>query len=102
MIFVFRSKVLFLSEKQKDMIAISTKEFTDSSKKYFDLADANERIIIQRGRKKAYMIVPLDHYDNINFSEIPVEHQELVLKRMKYAKTYPAVWLDWTDAKKIL
>jgi len=84
------------------MIAISTREFTDSSRKYLDLADANENVIIQRGREKAYLIVPLDNYDNVDFPEIPVEHQKLVLQRIEYAKTDPEGWLNWTDAKKIL
>ena len=84
------------------MIAISTKELKDSSKKYFDLTDTKERIIIQRGQKKTNLIVPLDNYDDTEFSEIHIEHQKLVLKRMEYAKTDPEGWLDWTDAKKIL
>ncbi len=84
------------------MKAISTKEFKERSKKYFDLADANERVIIQRGRKKAYLIVPLENYDDADFPEIPIEHQELVLKRLEHAKTDPEGWLDWKEAKKVV
>ncbi len=41
------------------MIVISTREFRDNQKKYFDLADNNEQIIVQRGKSKSYKLVPI-------------------------------------------
>jgi antitoxin YefM len=41
------------------MIIISTREFRDNQKKYFDLADNNEQIIVQRGKSKSYKLVPI-------------------------------------------
>lgn len=38
------------------MIVISSKEFRQNQKKYLDLVDNNERVIIQRGNDKAYEI----------------------------------------------
>ena len=38
------------------MRIISSREFNDNQKLYFDLADQNEQIIVQRGKDKAYML----------------------------------------------
>ena len=48
------------------MVIISSREFRDQQKKYFDLADQNEQIIIQRGKDKAYVIVPLNDADRLS------------------------------------
>ena len=39
------------------MMIVSSREFRDHLKKYFDLVDQNEQIIVQRGKDKAYVIV---------------------------------------------
>ena len=36
------------------MIIVSSREFRQNQKKYLDLVDKNERVIIQRGKDKAY------------------------------------------------
>ena len=41
------------------MIVISSREFRDNQKKYFDLIDANEQVIVQRGKNKSYKLVPI-------------------------------------------
>lgn len=41
------------------MHIINTKEFRANQKKYFDLA-IKEDVIIRRGRKQAFVLVPLD------------------------------------------
>ena len=41
------------------MHIINTKEFRANQKKYFDLA-IKEDVIIRRGRKQAFILVPLD------------------------------------------
>lgn len=38
------------------MVAISTREFRQNLKKYLDLVDKNERVIIQIGKGKVYEI----------------------------------------------
>ncbi|RLD23013.1 MAG: prevent-host-death protein [Bacteroidetes bacterium] len=48
------------------MVIISSREFRDQQKKYFDLADQNEQIIIQRGKDKAYVIIPLNDADRLS------------------------------------
>jgi antitoxin YefM len=45
------------------MLVISSREFRDNQKKYLDMADNNEHIIIQRGKDKAYVLSPVGEGD---------------------------------------
>ena len=51
------------------MMIISSREFRDQQKKYFDLVDQNEQVIVQRGKDKAYVIVPLNDIDRLSVSD---------------------------------
>ena len=51
------------------MMIISSREFRDHQKKYFDLVDQNEQIIVQRGKDRAYVIVPLNDADRLSVNE---------------------------------
>ncbi len=45
------------------MLVISSKEFRDNQKKYFDLVDQNQQVIVQRGKDKSYVLVPISDED---------------------------------------
>lgn len=45
------------------MLVVSSREFRDNQKKYMDLADNNEHVIIQRGKEKAYALTPVGQKD---------------------------------------
>lgn len=51
------------------MMIISSREFRDNQKKYFDLADQNKQIIVQRGKDQAYVIVPLKDVDRLSVND---------------------------------
>ena len=51
------------------MMIVSSREFRDHLKKYFDLVDQHEQIIVQRGKDKAYVIVPLNDADRLSVNE---------------------------------
>jgi prevent-host-death family protein len=51
------------------MMIVSSREFRDHLKKYFDLVDQNEQIIVQRGKDKAYVIIPLNDADRLSVNE---------------------------------
>ena len=51
------------------MMIISSREFRDQQKKYFDLVDQNEQVIVQRGKDKAYVIVPLNDVDRLSVND---------------------------------
>ncbi len=48
---------------------IISREFRDLQKKYFDLEDQNEQVIVQRGKDKAYVIVPLNDVDRLSVND---------------------------------
>ena len=45
------------------MLVISSREFREKQKMYLDLVDQNEQVIVQRGKKKAYILSPLTDAD---------------------------------------
>ncbi|MEA3479915.1 MAG: type II toxin-antitoxin system Phd/YefM family antitoxin [Bacteroidota bacterium] len=51
------------------MVIVSSREFRDHQKKYFDMVDQNEQIIIQRGKDKAYVLVPLNDADRLSVND---------------------------------
>lgn len=55
------------------MIIVSSREFRDHQKKYFDMVDQNEQIIVQRGKDKAYVIVPLNDADRLSVNDIMIQ-----------------------------
>lgn len=61
------------------MLIISSKEFRNNQKKYFDLLDTKIQIVVQRGKDKAYLLTPLSDADKLS------TNSEL-LKRVKQAE----------------
>jgi antitoxin (DNA-binding transcriptional repressor) of toxin-antitoxin stability system len=45
------------------MIQITSREFRDKQASLFDLADKGEKIVIKRGKKRAYTLVPVEDND---------------------------------------
>jgi len=45
------------------IIQVTSREFREKLASLFDLADKGERVIIKRGRKKAYTLVPIEDED---------------------------------------
>lgn len=48
------------------MLIISSREFRDHQKKYFDLVDNNEQVVVQRGKNKAYIVIPVRDTDRLS------------------------------------
>jgi hypothetical protein len=51
------------------MLIINSREFRDNQKKYFDLVDQNEQVIVQRGKDKAYILAPIGDADRLSVNE---------------------------------
>ena len=54
------------------MVVVSSREFRNNQARYFDLVDNKDQILIQRGRNKAYRLIPVTEDDYI--SPIPSEY----------------------------
>ena len=48
------------------MVIISSREFRDNQKKYFDLVDQNEHVIVQRSKRKSYILSQLTEIDRMS------------------------------------
>lgn len=45
------------------MVVVSSKEFRDNQRKYLDIVDNNQQVIIHRGKGKAYILTPVGEKD---------------------------------------
>jgi len=78
------------------MKIVNSREFRDHQKKYFDLVDNKEQVIVRRSKNRAYKIVPVSEDDVIvNANEISPggdefwadkRNVEAVLDRLKKVK----------------
>lgn len=57
------------------MLVISSREFRQNQKLYFDKVDKGEQIIVQRGKDKSYALTPIGEQD--------MYFNEKMLKRIK-------------------
>ncbi|MEG2243358.1 MAG: prevent-host-death protein [Muribaculaceae bacterium] len=51
------------------MLVISSREFRDNQKKYFDKIDAGEQVVVQRGKNVSYRITPVTKDDTLMTEE---------------------------------
>jgi antitoxin YefM len=66
------------------MLVISTREFRQNLKKYLDLIDKNERVIIQRGKNKVYEIS--SEVKNDRFFDDPLVQERLAKSIQSYSE----------------
>lgn len=57
------------------MLVISSREFRENQKKYFDLVDQKEQVIVQRGKNKSYALIPID--ETIKYLSAPETRDRL-------------------------
>ena len=83
------------------MVIVSTKEFRDKQKKYFDLAE-EEKVLVKRGKKYVNLIITEDPDNNFinetwvkEFLSIPIEY------RCNPFDISPSGDLFWADKRNI-
>lgn len=54
---------LYQIKKHTAMLIVSSREFRDNQKKYFDSVDNGEQVIVQRGKDRSYKLVPVTNSD---------------------------------------
>lgn len=67
------------------MIVISSREFRQNQRLYFDKADKGEQIIVQRGKDKSYVLTPIRE-DDIYFNQKMVERIKKSAKQARDGK----------------
>jgi len=45
------------------IVEVTSRQFRDKQKSFFDLADAGKQIVIKRGRKQSYTLTPVNDDD---------------------------------------
>ncbi len=69
------------------MLVISSREFRDNQKKYMDLADNNQQVIIQRGKGKAYALTPVSDKDRYFMDPEVVAEIRVGIEQYRAGKT---------------
>jgi antitoxin YefM len=68
------------------MLIISSREFRQNQKAYFDKADHGEQIIVQRGKNKSYALTPISEND-MYFNTEMLEKIKQSIEQAKHGKT---------------
>jgi antitoxin YefM len=69
----------------KYMLVISSREFRQNQRVYFERADKGEQIIVQRGKDKAYALTPINE-DDIYFNAKMLEKFKQSVKEAQEGK----------------
>lgn len=67
-------------------IQITAREFREKQASIFDLADQGEQIIIRRGKKQSYTLVPINE-DDLYFTSEMLAKIDQVVQEVKEEKT---------------
>jgi len=67
------------------MLVISSREFRQNQRLYFERADKGEQIIVQRGKDKAYALTPISEED-VYFNAEMVERIKKSIKQAEEGK----------------
>ena len=65
------------------MLVISSREFRQNQKMYFERADKGEHIIVQRGKDKAYALTPVSEDDMYFNAEMVDKIKQSILEIQK-------------------
>jgi len=75
------------------MKIVTSREFRDHQKKYFDMVDKKEQVIVKRSKNRAYKLVPVTDDDML--FEIPEEY------RCDSYEISPSGDLFWADKRNV-
>ena len=64
------------------MLVISSREFRQNQRLYFERADKGEQIIVQRGKDKSYALTPINE-DDVYFNAEMIKKIKLSVEQAK-------------------
>ena len=67
------------------MLVISSREFRQNQKMYFEKVDKGEQIIVQRGKDKSYALTPVNE-DDIYFNAEMIKKIKQSIEEVKQGK----------------
>ena len=65
------------------MLVISSREFRQNQKKYFEKPDTGEHVIVQRGKDRAYALTPISEDDMYFTAEMVEKIKQSILEVQK-------------------
>ena len=68
------------------MLIISSREFRQNQKMYFEKVDKGEQVIVQRGKDKAYALTPITEHD-LYFNTEMIERIKQSIKQAESGET---------------
>jgi antitoxin (DNA-binding transcriptional repressor) of toxin-antitoxin stability system len=68
------------------MLVISSREFRQNQRRYFERADKGEQIIVQRGKDKSYALTPVSE-DDVYFNTEMLDKIKQSLEQVKQGET---------------
>lgn len=68
------------------MLVISSREFRQNQKEYFERVDKGEQVIVQRGKDKAYALTPVSEND-LYFNDEMIKKIKKSIEEIKKGKT---------------
>ena len=74
------------------MLVISSREFRQNQKMYFERADRGEQIIVQRGKDKAYVLTPVGQ-DDLYFNAEMVKRIKESISQIESGKVRRSILL---------
>ena len=64
------------------MLVVSSREFRQNQKSYFERVDKGEQVIVQRGKDKSYALTPVND-DDVYFNAEMIEKIKLSMEQAK-------------------
>jgi hypothetical protein len=68
------------------ILEVTSRQFRNKQKTFFDLADNGKRIVIKRGHKQSYELTPVVDEDDTYFSSETIEKIDLAMEQFKTEK----------------
>ena len=69
------------------VLQITSREFREKQKAFFDLADKGEKVIIKRGKKQAYVLTPIND-DDLYFTPEMLSKIDKAVQEASEGKTF--------------
>lgn len=78
------------------MRIVTSREFRDNQKKYFDMVDNKEQVIVKRSKNRAYKLVPVNEDDML--VDIPKKYRA---NPYEISPSGDVFWADKRNAEKV-
>ena len=76
----------YILKRIMKILEVTSRDFRDKQRAYFELADKGQKVIIRRGKKRAYMLTPITPDDVLISPEMEIKIEQ-AMQDLKDGKT---------------